>query len=876
MWLVCCVATCQASAQAVFSGRVTDATHAPLPGISVTLHPPTGTAIVAFGITDPDGRFSIPAKSSQDSLRIRVVGLGWAVQEKRLPNRTQTLSFSLVAQPIALKEVRVKVPPVTKQSDTLSYAVDAFKSKTDRVIADVIRKLPGIEMEADGRILYQGKPINKYYIEGMDLLDNKYRLANDNLPIESVVKVQVIENHQPIRMLDSLVFSDRAALNISLKNNVTVTGTAQVGGGAAPLLWDANVTPMLFTRRNQFIGSYQTNNTGNNVAQQLRSFSPGTVLNPKQNDDQKKDWVSLQPLATPLFDETRWLNNNTHLGTLNHLKKMANDVDLRWNVAYLNDYQQQRGYTNTTYFTPEDTIRIREDQYNRLFFHSLEARLTIQKNSPKKYLKNELSAKGNWDQQQGAVTLNDVLGSQRVSNPFFWISNQFEDILHVGKQLITLRSATRISRTPQSLIVKPSQLTNLLDEDIPNAQIRQQVLATSFETDNSLSLTRQWRQFTLLPQLGVTVEQQTLNSTIQIDDTSTSRLLANNFSNNLNWFSLNGYLRLKTQYRRNAWRLELDSPLNYYRFLLSDPLANKGQRLERLVLEPRLTAHNNLTQFWEIHSTFQYRNRFGEIDDVHYGYLLRTYRTLQRRDVPLQNRQTVLGSVGLNYRNPITSLFGSLSYQYSLSQLNLLYRSRINEQGAVDYSAINQINYASVQSVDGQLGKYLPELKTNISARLNWLTTTNAQIINGSLVNLTNQSLSPGLSVATNAGKWADLSYTYQLSLYKVNLSESSTQTTTQQKHQLKLNAYPAKHSSLSIENEYYVNQLSTSTNRNFFTNILFRWALPGKKIDLETSWLNVWNTSTLTTVSITSFSYIESAYVLRPTQIVQKVRFSF
>jgi hypothetical protein len=237
--LVCCVATCQASAQAVFSGRVTDATHAPLPGISVTLHPPTGTAIIAFGITDPDGRFSIPAKSSQDSLRIRVVGLGWAVQEKRLPNRTQTLSFSLVAQPIALKEVRVKVHPVTKQSDTISYAVDAFKSKTDRVIADVIRKLPGVEMEADGRILYQGKPINKYYIEGMDLLDNKYRLANDNLPIESVVKVQVIENHQPIRLLDSLVFSDRAALNISLKNNVTVTGTAQVGGGAAPLLWNA-------------------------------------------------------------------------------------------------------------------------------------------------------------------------------------------------------------------------------------------------------------------------------------------------------------------------------------------------------------------------------------------------------------------------------------------------------------------------------------------------------------------------------------------------------------------------------------------------------------------------------------------------------------
>lgn len=259
------------------------------------------------------------------------------VPVRRLPNRSQAVNLTSASQPIALKEVKVKPPLITQDGDTISYSVAAFKSQSDRVIADVIRKLPGIEVEADGRILYQGKPINKYYIEGMDLLSNKYRLANDNLPADAVSRVQVIENHQPIRMLDSLVFSDRAALNIKLKNEVTVTGTAHLGAGGTPFLWEANLTPMLFSRKNQMIASLQSNNTGNNVSAQLKDMAPGTVFNPLQNDSKKKDGLALQPLAIPPFESTQWLDNRVLLGTANYLKRLRNDFELRGNVAYNND-----------------------------------------------------------------------------------------------------------------------------------------------------------------------------------------------------------------------------------------------------------------------------------------------------------------------------------------------------------------------------------------------------------------------------------------------------------------------------------------------------------------------------------------------------------
>jgi hypothetical protein len=121
----------------------------------------------------------------------------------------------------------------------------------------------------DGKILYQGKAINKYYIEGLDLLEGKYNLANDNLPYQEVSQ-QILENHQPIKTLDSLQFSDRTALNIKLKTPILL----QVKLGLEVVLaryFGMPILPMLFSKRRQMLTTYQTNNTGDNVALQLKS-----------------------------------------------------------------------------------------------------------------------------------------------------------------------------------------------------------------------------------------------------------------------------------------------------------------------------------------------------------------------------------------------------------------------------------------------------------------------------------------------------------------------------------------------------------------------------------------------------------------------------
>lgn len=67
-----------------------------------------------------------------------------------------------------LKEVKVSAQRLLRSGDTLTYSVSSFRQGQDRSLADVITKMPGLEVKANGQIEYQGKAISKFYIEGLD------------------------------------------------------------------------------------------------------------------------------------------------------------------------------------------------------------------------------------------------------------------------------------------------------------------------------------------------------------------------------------------------------------------------------------------------------------------------------------------------------------------------------------------------------------------------------------------------------------------------------------------------------------------------------------------------------------------------------------
>ncbi|GKT33800.1 carboxypeptidase-like regulatory domain-containing protein, partial [Aduncisulcus paluster] len=136
-----------------------------------------------------------------------------------LNKEQQIYDVYMVEKATTIKEVIVKAPGIHEKGDTITYVTSSFAGVEDKSLADVLKKMPGIEIEESGKIKYNGVEINKFYIEGKDLLGGRYGLATNNVHHQDVGSVEVMENHQPIKALEDISFSQNPAINIRLKED---------------------------------------------------------------------------------------------------------------------------------------------------------------------------------------------------------------------------------------------------------------------------------------------------------------------------------------------------------------------------------------------------------------------------------------------------------------------------------------------------------------------------------------------------------------------------------------------------------------------------------------------------------------------------------
>ncbi len=179
------------NAQNTIEGRVTDkVTRQPLESATVTLQQEGDGNIINYTLTDVDGRFQLSSSSLKDRT-ITVFYMGY--RKKTVPVLAgRPLTIELEQEAIMLKEVQIRSGRVWGRQDTLKYDLTRFASSKDRNVSDVLKKLPGINVEENGTIKYNGKAISNLYVEGMDVSGGRYNQINNNLKADAV---QAAESH---------------------------------------------------------------------------------------------------------------------------------------------------------------------------------------------------------------------------------------------------------------------------------------------------------------------------------------------------------------------------------------------------------------------------------------------------------------------------------------------------------------------------------------------------------------------------------------------------------------------------------------------------------------------------------------------------------
>ena len=236
--LLCLIIASSSFAQIKMQGIVKDSIGAPLELANIIAINKESNTLESYAISDANGKYMLSlGKNRTYNVQVSYIGLKSVDETIETKEEDITKNFSLLSDN-SLDAVELTYEmPVTIKGDTLIYNADSFKNGTERKLEDVLKKLPGVEINADGQIEVEGKVVNKLMVNGKDFFDGDSKLATKNIPSNAVDKVQVLRNYAEVGQLSGVQNNqDNVAINIKLKEGKENFwfGNVTAGGGVAP------------------------------------------------------------------------------------------------------------------------------------------------------------------------------------------------------------------------------------------------------------------------------------------------------------------------------------------------------------------------------------------------------------------------------------------------------------------------------------------------------------------------------------------------------------------------------------------------------------------------------------------------------------------
>lgn len=223
-------------------GTVVDSlTRKPLLEASVSLLSAKDSSLVTFGITDGDGGFTFP-NVSEGQYRVLVSYVGYQSRAKRIVvSKTDPVTdagtIDLVAQSMTLMEVSVvgEKAPIAVKGDTLEFNADSFKTRPNAQVEDLLKKLPGVEVDRDGAVKAQGKAVSKILVDGKPFFGSDPKMATRNLPADIIDKVQLFDQASEQSTFSGVDDGDReTTINITTKKDKRKGSFGQQSIAAGP------------------------------------------------------------------------------------------------------------------------------------------------------------------------------------------------------------------------------------------------------------------------------------------------------------------------------------------------------------------------------------------------------------------------------------------------------------------------------------------------------------------------------------------------------------------------------------------------------------------------------------------------------------------
>lgn len=606
---------------------------------------------IAFTRTGEKGEYRISFESLSDSLSLVFSMLDY--EERRIRVGADSIyDVVMIKRGRDLSEFVVRAPHTRVKGDTIMYDVASMTSKTDRSIGDVIRKIPGVSI-IDNAIYYDGMPINRFYIEGLNMLGGSYSVATENINPEDVKTISVYERHQPKKVLNNIEDSERAALNLTLKKRSMLkpVGYLRAGTGFGErMLYTGNLYGMLISPSNQTIISAEGNNTGS-----LYSLIPGRKV---EDGGEIPPGTNLYPLGIANLPGSRYFFNDSFRVSGNTLFKLKEDFTLTARTSYSKEMENYTNSNITEYLaTGEENILYREDGKSELKGDQVNVTLNLERNSDRLYFIEELSFRGMFIDNSYMV-LNPDKTDELLRNKDYVVRNKLNATIRTGDNVFDVGSEL-------SFVSSPDDRMTVLPENEIGKDMIQVLGRRSFVSKINAGYTSLWNDFTFGGVANFDFNHESFISKIGDE-------LPENRSNDDSGYKVNLSVSPFFNLRKGnvTWKTEL--PISFTSVRYVDHLSDRVYEYSRPHIDFSTSFFWRMTAYLSMRCGVSKRHNLGGIKDFVDSAFYTSYRTRTVLGTgELSSGASWRGNIIMRYSNPMAgwNVSGSLSLGKTLRNI---------------------------------------------------------------------------------------------------------------------------------------------------------------------------------------------------------------
>ncbi|MDN3620753.1 outer membrane beta-barrel protein [Polaribacter undariae] len=779
------------NAQVKLTGIVKDSIGEPLEMANVLAIDKVTNKIASYGFTDEKGFYKLNVdKNITVLLKISYVGMQSA--DFTLETKSGDIVTNvMLAFDNALDGINiVSKMPVTVKGDTIVYNADSFQNGSERKLEDVLKKLPGVEINDDGEIEVEGKTVEKIMIDGKDFFDGDTKLATKNIPSNALDKIEVLRNYADVSQLSGVQNNqDRVAINIKLKEGKKNFwfGDITAGAGDAPDETLYLLQPKLFYYSPKYtinvIGD--VNNMGEVVLDRgdIRSFSGGFRSQSPSNGTN----LSLASAGIGFLTANARNANRieTKLMAMNFSYSPTTKLDLSGFLIFSSNSNGQQNNVDTDYIdaeTPDEYTESRTDQTSNTGLIKLSA--GYKQNARKQFnydligrFTNEFRKDDVVSNVLGNITEDEKATPYTINQNFsyFYTANEKNIFALEAKHLLQDEDPFYVASLDKDNYVDEAETLGFTEPSATNEYytLKQDRRVKSNQLDVKLDYYNILNDKSNLNFVVGTIQskqnfdskffqvledgsESTPTGTIPEDD-------ARSFTNDTEYGFSDIYAGLRYRLKAGIFTFTPGFTLHAYDV--------QNTQYETEIFEdqfqkffPELSIIAQFKQSESLQFSYKQEVNFTDVNQLAKGIVANSYSSFYYGNHELTNAH--LHNVNLNYSSfnlfNYTNVFARLNYKKTIDQIN---SNTIFEPGSVVSTSTSLNSPFDNESFTGsaRVGKTFNKIKTSLGANYGYSKTFQSLNDEFNTNKLFSQSYSA--SVSTNFNKAPNVSLGYRLSL---------------------------------------------------------------------------------------------------------------